>query len=54
MRRKTGILATFFFVTAVGAMAQAVDPPSRVARLNYLNGPVDSGPAAWKIGPRPL
>jgi hypothetical protein len=32
-------------MTAAGAMAQA-DPPSRVARLNYLNGPVSFRPGS--------
>jgi hypothetical protein len=33
-------------MTAVGAMAQVGDPPSRVARLNYLNGPVSFRPGS--------
>jgi hypothetical protein len=49
--RKTGFLTTLLLMTAAGlmtasgAMAQA-DPPSRVARLNYLNGPVSFRPGS--------
>ena len=43
MMRKSEVLA-FFFAAAVCALAQEPDPPSRVARLNYLTGPVSFRP----------
>src|ERR1017187_5149398 len=46
MRRTTGFFTTLLLMTVAGAMAQAVDPPSRVARLNYLNGPVSFRPGS--------
>ncbi|HWC97148.1 MAG TPA: DUF6600 domain-containing protein [Candidatus Sulfopaludibacter sp.] len=47
MLRKIGYLAAFAVVLAGAAMAQqAGDPPSRVARLNFLNGQVSFRPGS--------
>jgi Family of unknown function (DUF6600) len=43
MMRKSEVLVAFF-AAAVCALAQDPDPPSRVARLNYLSGPVSFRP----------
>jgi len=39
-------LAFLFALTSAAAMAQGADPPSRVARLNYLSGSVSFRPAS--------
>ena len=46
MRHRYGYLTTLLVVTAAASMAQPGDPPSRVARLNYLNGPVSLRPGS--------
>ncbi len=45
MMRKTELLAAFFAIAAC-ALAQEPDPPARVARLNYLSGPVSFRPGS--------
>jgi hypothetical protein len=44
MTRKILVAAVVLAAAAVTAMADAGDPPSRVARLNYLNGSVSFRP----------
>ncbi|SPE42183.1 Putative prolin-rich exported protein (fragment) [Candidatus Sulfopaludibacter sp. SbA3] len=46
MVRKVGYVAALVTVLAGAAMADAGDPPSRVARLNYLSGPVSFRPGS--------
>lgn len=46
MVRRTGVLGALLAMAAALAVAQAVDPPSRVARLNYENGPVSFRPGS--------
>ena len=46
MLRKTGYLIVLIWSASTAAMAQAGDPPSRVARLNYLGGPVSFRPGS--------
>jgi len=48
MRRtdKVSYLIPLFILTAGAAMSQSADPPSRVARLNYLNGQVSFRPGS--------
>jgi hypothetical protein len=43
--RSIGLLSTFL-LAAAAAFAQAADPPSRVARLNYETGPVSFRPGS--------
>jgi len=45
MLRKSGSVTAFLLIAAASALAQA-DPPSRVARLNYISGPVSFRPAS--------
>jgi FecR protein len=45
-KNKIGYLIIFPILTAGTLMAQSPDPPSRVARLNYLNGQVSFRPAS--------
>jgi hypothetical protein len=44
--RRTGIGILFLAVASVSALAQGGDPPSRVARLNYLSGAVSFRPGS--------
>src|SRR5215469_4515861 len=46
MVRRTGYVAALAVVFAVGMSADPGDPPSRVARLNYENGPVSFRPGS--------
>ena len=46
MWRKAQYLAAMAVLTAAAAMADAGDPPSRVARLNYQSGPVSFRPGS--------
>src|SRR5579864_3589861 len=46
MIRRVGYVAAFATVIAGMALADAGDPPSRVARLNYLNGSVSFRPGS--------
>ena len=46
MRRTTGYFTAFALITAAAAIAQGGDPPSRVARLNYMTGPVSFRPGS--------
>jgi hypothetical protein len=43
-KNKIGYLSSLLIITAGVSMAQPADPPSRVARLNYLNGQVSFRP----------
>ncbi|HUI55259.1 MAG TPA: DUF6600 domain-containing protein [Bryobacteraceae bacterium] len=45
MLRKSGSVTAILLIAAAAALAQA-DPPSRVARLNYIGGPVSFRPAS--------
>jgi hypothetical protein len=48
--RKLHYLTALFAIGAVSALAQGNDPPARVARLNYMEGPVSFRPdsvEAW-------
>ena len=44
--RKTIFVPMLLAIAAVSALADAGDPPSRVARLNYLEGPVSFRPGS--------
>jgi hypothetical protein len=44
--RRTGFGILLLTLASVSAMAQGGDPPSRVARLNYLSGPVSFRPGS--------
>jgi hypothetical protein len=46
MMRKIEYAAVLLALSAGAAMAQGGDPPSRVGRLNYMNGPVSFRPAS--------
>jgi hypothetical protein len=46
MIRRIGLGILFLAAAAGSAMAQPGDPPSRVARLNYLSGPVSFRPGS--------
>jgi hypothetical protein len=46
MMRKSGLLAVLLAITAVSALADGDDPPSRVARLNFQNGTVSFRPGS--------
>lgn len=43
---RTAYLTAFVALAAAAAMAQPGDPPARVGRLNYLNGPVSFRPGS--------
>src|ERR1022692_61656 len=46
MMRKSRLLAVLLAITAVSAMADGDDPPSRVARLNFQSGTVSFRPGS--------
>src|SRR5579864_7319363 len=46
MMRRLEIAAALLIFAAGAALAQDADPPSRVGRLNYMNGPVSFRPAS--------
>ena len=46
MMRKSGLLAVLLAITAISAMADGDDPPSRVARLNLQSGTVSFRPGS--------
>src|SRR5689334_6714235 len=46
MMHKAELVAALLGIAAVSGWAQAGDPPSRVARLNYMNGPVSFRPGS--------
>jgi len=46
MMRRLELLTGLLAIAAGAAMADAGDPPARVARLNYLNGPVSFRPGS--------
>ena len=44
--RRTGFGILLLALASIPALAQGGDPPSRVARLNYLSGPVSFRPGS--------
>ena len=46
MRHKAELAAVLLSIAAGSGWAQAGDPPSRVARLNYMNGSVSFRPGS--------
>lgn len=48
MMRKSELLAVLLAITAISAMADGDDPPSRVARLNFQSGSVSFRPGSME------